>query len=271
MTFHALCSIEAGTSTVWCAQLLAHSWRRADQPEPLTFLSAGGLADVDPDFEVVQTEQASEADGNHYPPYNKPSSIAQWLLVAQPPDDLPILVLDPDMVVLERFQAPGCGPGRAVAHGPWAYHDNPDYLGITSDEISRRCRSPELLQSVGVPLLICAGDLRATLQGWMDHTWRLRRAGLPRSDPWCAEMVGYCMAAAEQGIRHQMSTWGEEPLLHYMGASPGALYLEPWVWNKYSHRPWDPLPPLPSDAPLRAHRFAALYNELRSRKLGELA
>ena len=79
MTFHAVCSIEAGTSTEWQAALLAYSWHRAGQTDPLTILCAGGTPSEPIAAEIVTTENYRHWDGGDYPPLNKPASLVDWL------------------------------------------------------------------------------------------------------------------------------------------------------------------------------------------------
>jgi hypothetical protein len=259
MTVHAVCSIEANTKTVWSAELLAYSWRRCGQTDPLTVLCAGGMVEIE-GAEVIETESKSWLDGNHYPAYNKPCSIDEWVRRGGPQSDS-ILILDPDVVLLEPLLFTPAERGLAVGHGPW------DWIGITSPEVKALSTHPELVASVGIPLLLHKADLQAVLSGWVEHTMALRRERpIALYDPWTVEMVGYSLAAADQGIRHQIVPWGRGPLLHYFGASPGALFFLPWTWNKYSHHAWDALPEVPKEAPEVARRFAALYEEYRQLK-----
>ena len=269
MSFHAVCSVEVGTQTIWTAELLWYSWQRAGQPEPLTFTCAGGVPPelVAAGADVLPHDSHSHEGGDFYPPYNQPYGLQAFLESGQAQLDAvlgvdSILVLEPDMVLLDRLPAMEAIPGRPLGHGPWLWHGN-EYMGMTSAETRAFSVHPELVESVGVPFLMARSDLAALLPGWIERTAQARALQLPVVDRWCASMWGLSVASADLGLRWQLTDWGERPLLHYMGATPGAMYLLPWTWNKHAHHPWDDLPPIPPDAPDAAREFAALYDDYR--------
>ena len=269
MSFHAVCSIDSGgAGTLWTAELLWYSWQRMGQNEPLTFLSAGGAPPI-PGAEVTAHPSASWDGADFYPPFNQIAA-CRHLLEADLAQSDSILLLEPDMVLLAPLDPMEASSGRPAGHGPWLWYGN-EYMGITQPEIAGRSSHPELVRSVGVPLLIQRDDLAATLPGWLERTREARREGLPKQDPWCATMFGLALASADCGLQWQLTDWGRWPLLHYMGATPGAMFLLPWTWKKHTHQPWNPLPAIPAEAPDSARAFAAIYEEYRQIKLAEAA
>jgi hypothetical protein len=253
--------------TVQNAELLAYSWRRAGQPDPLTFLCAGGEVEIE-GFEVIPTADATHTDGNYYPPYNKPSSIFQYLHQrGHEVRSHSILVLDPDMVLLAPLGDLAATPGRVTCDGPW------DWIAenFTSDSIRARSRNPDLVAASGVPYLIDATDLEMVCPLWIEHIRSLRRDHQPKLG-WVAEMTAWDLAVADMGIETDLLPWSCGPLLHYHGPPPSSRCLSPYPWNKTTYRwsQWDDPPEVLKDHTTPIPEFAEVLREYAAIRRGEV-
>lgn len=241
MSLRLVVSIEAGTGTEWQASLLCYSRLRAAEPAPLTVICAGGAPRQPmPGADVLVTPTYRHLDMGTYPPFNKPCGLADWLRVDPPAEDR-LLLLDPDMVILEPLPAaPDHARGDLF----------PDMAANLSDTWVRNlCRHPELLQAVGVPVWLPTQLLIAIVPGWIAQTRALRRADALHQ-AWTAEMVGYELAAADLGVTHEMVVDSCGPtLVHYFPSHCG------FWWRKSNYRPWqEPLPVQSANPTLRAFR-----------------
>jgi len=263
---HAVASIERGTYNVWQAELLAYSWRRAGINDPLTFLCAGGEVDIE-GAESVAVRNHSYGEDNlppnagYYPPWNKPFGLLEWLQSTNPASES-VLILDPDMVAVEQIGQIRAVRGRPLAEGPWWWMGP----SLTDPAIRARSRNPDLVASVGVPMLIHADDLREVIPGWLRKIHELRvdaaagRPGVP-ADPWVAEMTGYVLAAADLGLEHRLHRFTCRPLIHYFGAPPSAFCLSPYPWSKYDYQPWSEPPRVGADMPPQVWEFREILAE----------
>lgn len=82
-----------------------------------------------------------------------------------------------------------------------AYYCNENTIGWLC--VKKHCLRPELVQGVGVPLLIHRDDLVAVAPLWLKRTEQIRADTISRAlVGWTAEMRGYAFAAAELGLLH---------------------------------------------------------------------
>jgi hypothetical protein len=260
---HTVFSVDGSLYQRWQADLLAYSHHKIGQPGPLTrLLSADGpptpFAGRTFRTAPYSPHPLSEDD---YTPYNKPAALKAWLQEEPPSEDV-VLILDPDCIFLEPL-AGSVSRGSPVAQ-PW------DLMHTTQHRwfVEKHCSNPELVEDVGVPILIHMDDLVALAPLWLEKTEQIR------SDPesrqyvgWIAEMWGYTCAAAELGLRHKPHALarlqGEDqadlPIVHYCYASSCAEH--DWHWDKRYYRPWERVPDPPNEVPSVDKALIGLLNE----------
>ena len=275
MTVHTVFSIDDSSYLRWQAELLAYSHRTVAQPGPLTCVLSGD-AGPRPVLERIFYTRAwspHPQTGDEYPAYNKPGALMTWMREA-PPEEATILVLDPDTIFL-RPLASTVERGRPIAH-PYSYLD-PTYNEENEAFVRKHCRQPELVQSVGIPILIHRDDLAALAPGWWAKTEAIRNDPHSRAlVGWTAEMWGYAFAAAELGLRHELRVLAQVPfeervdlpILHYCYASESAD--KRWQWNKWDYRPWERVADPPPGVPAASVALVQLLNELVDIKATEL-
>lgn len=261
---HAVISAEAGTQTVQEASLCIWSMRRHGFTDPITLLLSakpgGELPAPLVDAEVVAVENYAGLEGgvSWYQPYNKPGSLSEWLRLSGGsggPQSTSVLVLDPDMVLVEPLGPLTAVPGHPVAQGGWSWMS----WDFCPDPVRGMSQHPELVQPAGVPYLVAVEDLQAICPGWITHTRTLRQARVLH-DPWVAEMVAYVLACADLGLSQELWNWDCGPFVHYFGAPPSSHCLSgdtlagaAYEWNKtrydWAHWPAPPAPPAGANAP----------------------
>lgn len=243
----------------WQSELLEYSWKEAGQPGELIRLVATNNQENLPQHEHARIVRTWPWDvhpltGDHYPVYNKPASLSQWLSQEQPEGT--ILLIDPDCVFrspITREVEEGCPVSQA-----WIdYHPNiklykPD-MDATFDVVKQYCRKNlDLVQGVMIPTLIHAKDLKQMIGRWLELT-ALIRQGARRSNAkplWESDMFGYIITAAEYGLVHEPANLGictnwspqdvpNAPMIHYCQAIKSKN--EEIMWYKKEYRPWLPV------------------------------
>jgi hypothetical protein len=267
MAMHTVVSIatEPVAYHDWQARILALSHARVGQPGPLTCLvattdaapcipGAGVLAHApgDPDPET----------GDRYPMYNRLAGLAAWLATT-PPAEETICILDPDCLFRASLGDCAVQRGHPVAQ-PIGYLDCAAQAALLAPY-----GDPAALAPVSMPWLIHREDLRVVLPRWMDYTRALRADPRTREAfGWITDMWGYCLAAAEAGLRHEPAelAWmitghaPDLPLVHY--CYPGEVHVPGWTWDKRYYRPWDRVPPWPTAAPAPLQEVLTRLDEL---------
>jgi hypothetical protein len=204
---------EAGTSIDWARELgpcgrlrEIPSWR--EDPDP-------------------------RVSSDDYAVYNKIRAVEDALTVLE--DSAQVVLLDPDMIFLEE---PDLQFGTRIAQEYW-------YMG--SDSEARRSISQAgfdralMVQGIGVPISISAGDLRKVACGWKRRTADLRSISDVRATvAWMADMWGFAFAADEAAIR--FSPWDETSFL-FDREAPRAIvhYCDRIEWSLHK-RDWQDSP-----------------------------
>jgi hypothetical protein len=263
---HTVFSAGASLYQRWQAELLAYSHHKAGQPGPLTWLlsSCEGLhSPFAGDAFLTEPYFPHPLSGDHYTAYNKPKALSAWLEEA-PPKEEAVLILDPDCVFLEPL-ADSVVRGNPLAQ-PMSYLEPAHERNRAF--VKKHCANPELVDGVGIPILIHRDDLREVALLWLKKTEEIR------DDPesrmwagWIAEMWAYAFAAAEVGIEHTVRELArvptedraDLPIIHYCYSSSDAEGR--WRWDKQTYRPWERVPDPPSEVPLASKALIGLLNE----------
>jgi hypothetical protein len=262
---HTVFSVDGSLYQRWQADLLAYSHRKVGQPGPLTRLLS---ADEPPTPFAGRTFHTRSycphpVTGDYYHCYNKVMALRAWL-EQNPPEEEITLLLDPDCVFLKPLTGT-VSRGHPCAQ-PVDFMDPVQYPEL----IEKHCRNPEVVDAVGVPILIHRDDLMTLIPLWAEKTEQIRND--PRSleligGGWLAEMWGYTLAAADIGLRHVESALQRRetedlvdlPIVHYAG--PVSDIANQWVWDKRIYTPWDAVPRPPDEVPLASKVLISLLNE----------
>ncbi|KAG6790026.1 hypothetical protein POTOM_006169 [Populus tomentosa] len=279
---HTLFSVECQNYFDWQTVGLMHSFKKAQQPGPITRLLSctdeekknyRGMH-LAPTLEVPSMSKHPKT-GDWYPAINKPAGIVHWLKYSKDADNVDwVVVLDADMIIRGPIipWELGAEKGRPVA----AYYG---YL-VGCDNILAKLHTkhPELCDKVGGLLAMHIDDLRALAPLWLSKTeevredrthWGTNFTGDIYGTGWISEMYGYSFGAAEVGLRHKIS----EDLMIYPGYIP-RKGIEPilihyglpfsvgnWSFSKLDHHEDDivydcgrlfPEPPYPREVRLMA-------------------
>jgi hypothetical protein len=180
------------------------------------------------------------------------------------PQEEAVLILDPDCIFLKPFTG-SVSRGHPVAQ-PISYLNPAHERNLKL--VGKNCRNPELVQGVGIPILIHRDDLAALAPLWLEKTEEIR--GDPESRKtagWVAEMWAYAFAAAELGLRHTTRELAhvsnddraDLPILHYCYSYSDAEVN--WRWDKRAYRAWETVPEPPDEVPLATKVLISLLNE----------
>jgi hypothetical protein len=263
---HTVFSAGASLYQRWQAELLAYSHRKAHQPGPLTWLlsSCEGLhSPFAGDAFLTEPYSPHPLSGDHYTAYNKPKALSAWLEEA-PPKEEAVLILDPDCVFLEPL-ADSVVRGNPLAQ-PMSYLEPAHERNRAF--VKKHCANPELVDGVGIPILIHRDDLREVALPWLKKTEEIRDDPESREwAGWIAEMWAYAFAAAEVGIGHTVRELArvptedraDLPIIHYCYSSSSPR--NDWQWGKRDYRPWEPVPDPPDETPLASKVLIGLLNE----------
>jgi peptidyl serine alpha-galactosyltransferase len=268
---HTVFSTDGSLYQRWQADLLAYSYRKVDQPGPLTRLYSAWNTPSTFDGQTFQTEPYSPhpTTNDDYPPYNRIGALLSWLKLSSPPEET-LLILDPDCIFITAFdEAVECG--RPIAQ--WIAHLDTS-RPKNAELLKRHGFREESVQLMGIPLLIHREDLRVVLPLWMEKTEEIRNDPISRElSGWVAEMWGYVFAAAQLGLRHELRFLAHKndedesdklPFIHY--CHPSASARGQWQWHKWLYRAWDPVPEPPPDVPAPTVPFISLLNEFAQKQ-----
>lgn len=270
MSIRTVISVDDSVYLLWQAQLLEHSHTKVSQPGPLTRLVATNephnVRSIE-GYETVATPLycPHPETGDHYPPYNKPGSLNDWLSRTKIPDDT-ILLIDPDCVFIAPLTTE-VEPGRPIG-------ETISYMNPAGEDgalvIKRHCRKhKQRVQPIGIPVLIAPSDLRSLAPRWYEATCQIRDdTSACAAVGWTSEMWGYVIAAAELGLRHEMQSNScvqfdahtDRPILNYCYETENAA--KTWRWSKREYQAWTPLAPAPDDVPAAGRYLHSLVDEV---------
>ncbi|KAK7844793.1 peptidyl serine alpha-galactosyltransferase [Quercus suber] len=277
---HTLFSVECQNYFDWQTVGLMHSFKKAQQPGPITRLLSctdeekqkyRGM-DLAPTLEVPSMSRHPRT-GDWYPAINKPAGVVHWLENSKDAENVDwVVILDADMIIRGPIipWELGAEKGRPVA----AYYG---YL-IGCDNILAKLHTehPELCDKVGGLLAMHIDDLRALAPMWLSKTeevredrahWATNITGDIYAKGWISEMYGYSFGAAEVGLRHKINDnlmiypgyiprEGVEPILFHYGLP---FKVGNWSFSKLDHHEDDivydcgrlfPEPPYPREVKL---------------------
>lgn len=268
MSLHSVFSIDDSAYQRWQAQLLAYSHRRVGQPGLLTCLLSSNRR-TDPvlkDTFRTRTWSPHPTTQDQYPPYNRIFSLITWLREAPPTEDT-ILLLDPDCVFLRPLDV-SAQRGHPIAQ-PIHYMTPLKFADI----LRKHWAHPENLDGVGIPTAIHRDDLCELAPRWLEWTEAIRADAVAREQlHWMSDMWGYCIAAAEMGLKHELhdlarfqtESAADRPIIHYCywSESPDKT----WGWTKRRYRAWDAVSEPPDGVPLATVVLIRLLNEYASKQ-----
>ncbi len=243
----------------WQSELLEYSWKKVGQPGELIRLVSTDDPSSLPEHEharVVATRnwQFHPVSGDDFAPYNKPSSLLEWIYRERPYGTL--LLLDPDCVFRQRVERE-VAPGKAVGQHwiDWQMRDEPPFgFGERFAKVRPYCvNDAPVGDPVMIPNLIHSRDMQKIALRWLELTAAVRDHARNHEGGkmWESDMFGFVMASAEYGVRHELGTLGictnwppdrvkNAPLIHYCQAIHDRDGKK--IWSKGTYRPWERAP-----------------------------
>jgi hypothetical protein len=235
--FYTVFSTNDSPYMQWQSELLEYSWNRVSQDGVLIRLVATDRPQHLPVHKhahcvATQLWDIHPDTGDHYPVYNKPASLLEWLIRDRPTGT--VLLLDPDCVfrrpVTQRL-APGFAVSQQWVKFPTRQPGAANPFGLADEFafLNDHCVRPDLAATpVMIPTLIHTSDLRKICARWLELCGIIRQQFLVarHSSLWEADMLAYLVASAEYGIQHQPASLGictnwdpqdapDAPLIHY--------------------------------------------------------
>ncbi|KAL3813856.1 hypothetical protein ACJIZ3_015124 [Penstemon smallii] len=253
---HTLFSVECQNYFDWQTVGLMHSYRKAQQPGPITRLLScteeekkkyRGM-ELAPTLEVPSMSRHPKT-GDWYPAINKPAGIVHWLKHSKDAENVDwVVILDADMIIrgpIVPWEL-GAEKGRPVS----AYYGY--LIGCDNLLAKLHTKHPELCDKVGGLLAMHIDDLRALAPMWLSKTeevrddkahWATNYTGDIYGTGWISEMYGYSFGAAEVGLHHKINDnlmiypgyvprEGIEPILMHYGLP---FSVGNWSFSKLEH------------------------------------
>jgi len=262
----------------WQSELLEYSWKKVGQPGELIRLVSTDDPSSLPKHDharVVATRQwkIHPYSGDDFAPYNKPSSLLEWIYRERPYGTL--LLLDPDCVFrarVDREVAPGEPVGQHWVD--WPVRQEPPF-GFGEGFAQVRPYSVNdapVGDLVMIPNLIHSRDMQKIALRWLELTAAVRDHVRNHEDNkmWESDMFGFVMASAEYGLRHELGTlgictnWSEEkvkdaPIIHYCQTIHDRD--DKMIWSKGTYQPWARAPDPARAREAYGRDLLALVNE----------
>lgn len=242
----------------WQSEILEYSWKKVGQAGELIRLVATHTPENLPSHthaKCIATRcwDVHPDTADHYPIYNKPASLLEWVFKERPEGT--VLFIDPDCV----FRKPvtqQVAPGFPISQD-WIdfviaepSDVNPFGLGERFAFLKNHCARVDLqADAVMVPTLIHTRDIRRIAARWLELCSAIREncedgEGQRMGE---ADMVGYLVACAEFGLSHKAGNLGvvtnwdptlipDSPLIHYCQSLYDVDGDE--VFNKRNYQPW---------------------------------
>jgi len=154
-----------------------------------------------------------------YGPINKADVLTKWFLSPDAPKEDVIVIIDPDNYVTKDLAAVAAlvKPGLAYAEKAFYYGQKTTVNKLWKKFCRKNCDN-EVYRSA-VPYFVHREDLKKIAPVWKEYILLMRGMFDPDggTDPeyskqfhgvqldWCVEMFGYIFAAAEVGVKHDLS------------------------------------------------------------------
>jgi hypothetical protein len=262
----------------WQSELLEYSWQKVGQPGELIRLVSTDDPSSLPEHEVARVVATRSwkihpFTGDDFAPYNKPSSLLEWIYRERPWGT--ILLLDPDCVFREPVDRE-VEPGEAVGQHWIDYRigsEPPFGLGPRFEKAAAGCvDTSRPADPVMIPNLIHTRDMQRIALRWLELTGTVRDHVRNHQDNkmWESDMYGFIMACAEVDLPTELGTLGictnwspevvkDAPIIHYcqrIEDREGQM-----IWSKGTYRPWEPVPDPETAAVDYGRDLLALINE----------
>lgn len=268
-----LVSVDDSPYLLWQTELLLWSHRRTGQPGSVVRLVATNETPRHLDGVFSYKTVPASPDPltlDLYPPYNKPSSLAQYLRSIPYRDEI-FLIVDPDCIFLRPIDTL---PTKGSPIAESMFFMIPDRFPgnrVLYEHADKNIW--DKIQPLGIPLIIHRDDLALFVDRWYELTREMRQNKITRSFiPWICEMWACAIAAAEVGVKFQLmnlqqfptEAFYHRPLIHYSYdiVSDDNLYK----WSKRSYIPWDLIPSPPSNTPETGKLTHSIISEFISTK-----
>lgn len=200
--------------------------------------------------------------GDIYAPYNRPAALKEYFEKENPEQEY-IIIIDPDTVLYRDMKDIRVEKGRPIAQR-YEYLETDSKLQKIADTF---CDHPELIQPVGMPIIIHKEDIREISKLWLHFTEKIRgNFEMKELAGWTAEMYGYCLAAAQLKIIHIIKNDLADRVPYNRIDYPRILHydlkhvLDDYEWDKRYYRDIDVIEknmqmPTPKNAPNDKYRY----------------
>ncbi len=252
-------SCENTTYGWWQAEFLHYTYGQAGMRAELTALVAA-TDEPERQFTGKTVRVANYKDAVPDAPLavlNKPGGIAEWAALDGPGDET-VLIVDPDSV----FVRPVADPGP-LASG-CVYTEAHDFMSVdipgNRTVIERHCKQEfrARIEPVGIYFCMNRAFLAELAARWLQKSIEIAADPVCREalsgTGWLSDMWGYCIAAAELGIHHNLTGLTQmtgshslkNPIIHYcfplMESRNDTWELDtpkPVLWSKWTYQPWE--------------------------------
>jgi len=269
---HLLFSVTAMEKFEWESRFFMYWYntsqtlsKRGSVTRLLTAAHEDHLMDEIPTF--VAEPPTEDMNRDSYVPYNKITSILQWINAKHDelPEDAIVVILDVDVVLLEDIAYLAVDVKRGHPLG------TKGFMSFSNDDspydrmITRYCKGCKTAEPLAVPYFIHKTDLLELAPRWLEKCREIRTDTLPWSSvtdwraykplqlSWTAEQWAFLLAAAEMGlkfdVREDTSAFTgcgvlelDEPMIHFSDWTKGIKNGQEFKWSKGMPNALDQIP-----------------------------
>lgn len=225
---HTFFTVDCTLHSLWQANGLEHTWERVQQGGYISRVISGceeGSEKADLWKRTVIAKQRAQRrfgaffaptfshlpNGKYYAPYNRPNAIWFWLNHTDLTEQIFVL-LDPDMLYLNKLHVASVQQGRPVAHF-YGYMEGTRFdkyvCPLCPADINATYYSNDTVHvkhnyDVGPPWLLHISDFKTIMRTWIELVSMLQAI----DDIWIIEMVAYAVACAFHGLPHNVIHYG---------------------------------------------------------------